>query len=67
MSGARFIWTGKLQRVRLDPAELPFANWRVAPLPAKLVMNVRHAWVKAAVEDHLWLSVARQIVLRFEQ
>ena len=34
MSGARFIWTGKLQRVRLDPAELPFAIWRVAPLPA---------------------------------
>jgi starch synthase (maltosyl-transferring) len=33
MRGARFIWTGKLQRVRLDPAELPFAIWRVAPLP----------------------------------
>jgi starch synthase (maltosyl-transferring) len=32
MRGARFIWTGKLQRVRLDPAELPFAIWRVAPL-----------------------------------
>jgi starch synthase (maltosyl-transferring) len=33
MREARFIWTGKLQRVRLDPAELPFAIWRVAPLP----------------------------------
>ena len=32
MRDARFIWTGKLQRVRLDPAELPFAIWRVAPL-----------------------------------
>jgi starch synthase (maltosyl-transferring) len=31
MRDARFIWTGKLQRVRLDPAELPFAIWRVAP------------------------------------
>jgi starch synthase (maltosyl-transferring) len=25
------IWTGKLQHVRLDPADLPFAIWRVAP------------------------------------
>jgi starch synthase (maltosyl-transferring) len=28
-----FIWTGKLQRVRLDPADLPFAIWRIATLP----------------------------------
>ncbi len=33
MRETRFIWTGKLQRVRLDPAELPFAIWRLAPLP----------------------------------
>jgi starch synthase (maltosyl-transferring) len=33
MRQARFIWTGKLQRVRLDPAELPFAIWRIAPPP----------------------------------
>jgi starch synthase (maltosyl-transferring) len=26
-----FVWHGKLQRIRLDPAELPFAIWRVAP------------------------------------
>jgi hypothetical protein len=26
------VWTGKLQRVRLDPAALPFALWRIAPL-----------------------------------
>jgi starch synthase (maltosyl-transferring) len=32
MRGHRFIWTGKLQRVRLDPADLPFAIWRIAPL-----------------------------------
>jgi starch synthase (maltosyl-transferring) len=28
----RFVWTGKLQRVRLDPADMPFAIWRIAPL-----------------------------------
>jgi starch synthase (maltosyl-transferring) len=28
----RFIWTGKMQRIRLDPADMPFAIWRVAPL-----------------------------------
>jgi starch synthase (maltosyl-transferring) len=32
MRGHRFVWTGKLQRVRLDPAALPFAIWRIAPL-----------------------------------
>jgi starch synthase (maltosyl-transferring) len=26
-----FIWHGKLQRLRLDPAELPFAIWRITP------------------------------------
>jgi starch synthase (maltosyl-transferring) len=26
-----FTWHGKLQRIRLDPAELPFAIWRIAP------------------------------------
>ena len=29
MRGSAFVWTGKHQRVRLDP-ELPFAIWRVA-------------------------------------
>jgi len=32
MRGHRFVWTGKLQRVRLDPGDLPFAIWRIAPL-----------------------------------
>jgi len=32
MRDHRFVWTGKLQRVRLDPAGLPFAIWRIAPL-----------------------------------
>jgi starch synthase (maltosyl-transferring) len=27
----RFIWTGKRQRIRLDPTELPYAIWRLAP------------------------------------
>src|SRR5215213_1344050 len=27
----RTVWTGKLQNVRLDPADLPFAIWRIAP------------------------------------
>ncbi len=30
--GHRFAWTGKRQRVRLDPADLPYAIWRIAPL-----------------------------------
>jgi starch synthase (maltosyl-transferring) len=25
------VWSGKLQRVRLDPAQLPYAIWRLAP------------------------------------
>jgi starch synthase (maltosyl-transferring) len=29
MRDTRFVWSGKLQRVRLDPNELPFAIWRV--------------------------------------
>jgi starch synthase (maltosyl-transferring) len=28
----RFIWTGKMQHVRLDPADMPFAIWRLSPL-----------------------------------
>jgi len=31
MRGGGSVWTGKLQRVRLDPADLPFAIWRIAP------------------------------------
>jgi starch synthase (maltosyl-transferring) len=31
MRDAAFAWHGKLQRIRLDPAELPFAIWRVTP------------------------------------
>ncbi|WP_134499694.1 maltotransferase domain-containing protein [Microvirga pakistanensis] len=27
----RFSWTGKYQRIRCDPAEIPFSIWRVAP------------------------------------
>jgi starch synthase (maltosyl-transferring) len=30
MHGSISIWHGKLQRVRLDPADLPFALWRVS-------------------------------------
>ncbi|MBB5575987.1 alpha-1,4-glucan--maltose-1-phosphate maltosyltransferase [Rhizobium paranaense] len=29
IGGGRFSWTGKQQRVRLDPHSLPFAIWRV--------------------------------------
>ena len=32
MRDRRFVWTGKMQRVRLDPADLPFAVWRIAPI-----------------------------------
>ncbi|TMJ01286.1 MAG: hypothetical protein E6G97_16630, partial [Alphaproteobacteria bacterium] len=31
MRQQRFVWTGKLQRLRLDPADLPFAIWRLTP------------------------------------
>ncbi len=31
MRDHNFAWHGKLQRIRLDPAELPFAIWRVTP------------------------------------
>lgn len=31
-SGKTFVWTGKLQHVRLDPSVLPYAIWRFAPL-----------------------------------
>jgi hypothetical protein len=25
------VWSGKQQRIRLDPGDLPFAIWQVAP------------------------------------
>jgi starch synthase (maltosyl-transferring) len=31
MHGHHFIWHGKVQRLRLDPAGLPFGIWRVRP------------------------------------
>ncbi len=31
MRGHRFTWHGKIQHIRLDPAELPFAIWQVTP------------------------------------
>jgi starch synthase (maltosyl-transferring) len=31
MRDVDFVWHGKLQRIRLDPAELPFSIWRIAP------------------------------------
>ncbi|MBB5694574.1 maltotransferase domain-containing protein [Muricoccus pecuniae] len=34
MRGQRFAWHGKTQHMRLDPADLPFAIWRVRPLGA---------------------------------
>ena len=35
LSGERFEWRGRRQHVRLDPAALPFAIWRIAPLAAR--------------------------------
>ena len=32
MRNNRFVWQGKVQHVRLDPADLPFAVWRIAPM-----------------------------------
>ncbi len=31
MLGQNFTWTGKVQHIRLDPAVMPFAVWRVRP------------------------------------
>jgi starch synthase (maltosyl-transferring) len=31
VAGHRFTWTGKMQHIRLDPAALPFAIWRLRP------------------------------------
>jgi starch synthase (maltosyl-transferring) len=31
MRDVDLIWHGKLQRVRLDQADLPFAIWRITP------------------------------------
>jgi starch synthase (maltosyl-transferring) len=31
MRGHNFVWTGKNQSIRLDPADLPFAIWQIAP------------------------------------
>jgi starch synthase (maltosyl-transferring) len=30
--GHHFVWSGKLQNLRLDPSELPFVIWRIAPV-----------------------------------
>jgi starch synthase (maltosyl-transferring) len=29
VTGDAFTWTGKIQHVRLDPAERPYAVWRL--------------------------------------
>ena len=34
MRGTRLTWRGKLQHWRFDPAELPFAIWRIRPVAA---------------------------------
>ena len=34
MHDTETVLSGKLQRLRLDPAELPFVIWRIAPLEA---------------------------------
>ena len=33
LHGARFVWHGKRQHMRLDPHVLPYAIWRVRPAP----------------------------------
>jgi starch synthase (maltosyl-transferring) len=32
MTGDNFTWNGKVQHIRLDPAVMPFAIWRIRPL-----------------------------------
>jgi starch synthase (maltosyl-transferring) len=31
MRDSSSTWLGKFQRIRLDPSDLPFAIWRIAP------------------------------------
>ena len=59
MRGHRFVWTGKLQHVRLDPGDLPFAIWRVAP-PGGARMNAPHARIIVGqrADDPLWYKDA---------
>jgi starch synthase (maltosyl-transferring) len=35
MRDHRFVWSWTLQPIRLDPADMPFAIWRVAPLQSR--------------------------------
>jgi starch synthase (maltosyl-transferring) len=32
MQGYRFVWSGKVQQITLNPQQLPFAIWQVSPL-----------------------------------
>jgi len=32
MQGYRFVWSGKLQQITLNPQQLPFAIWQVSPI-----------------------------------
>ena len=32
LQATRFVWRGKMQHVRLDPHQLPYAVWRVRPV-----------------------------------
>jgi len=32
MTDRNFTWAGKTQHIRLDPAVMPFALWRIYPL-----------------------------------
>ena len=60
MRGTRFVWHGKHQRIRLDPADLPFAIWRIAPAGSAM-MDVDAASPQAddrARDDPLWYKDA---------
>jgi starch synthase (maltosyl-transferring) len=32
LRGHRFVWTGKMQNVLLDPTDLPYRLWRISPM-----------------------------------
>ena len=67
MDNHSFTWYGKMQHIRLDPATLPFAIWRIRPLTgtprdeeeAQVVGHGRPALVQGCD----YLSAPRQIVL----
>ena len=51
-------WHGKLQRIRLDPADLPFALWRVSPSCGSVIDGRANHNKRPTTADQLWYKDA---------